>query len=214
MPRFLLMPLGALTLAALPWTAATGLAAHGGGHGGHGGFAHHHGHGYRYGGFYPGFGFGLGLGYGLGYGYAPFVYGGYGYGGLYPAYAPRVVVVVPPAKPPAAPAELPLSDIPNAGQTIPPATTLPPPTASGGAAYLRVRVPADAVLWIDGDPTDQKGAERTFATPELEPGKVYVYEVKARWAQGGQPVEQTLQVEVRAGRTSTVSFGSASASRD
>jgi len=54
--------------------------------------------------------------------------------------------------------------------------------ASDNRARLRVRVPADATVWIDGDPTQQTGPERDFLTPPLEPG-TYTYTLKGRWMQ-------------------------------
>jgi uncharacterized protein (TIGR03000 family) len=216
MPRSTLPTIAALALLGSPSITATTLAHGGGGRGGHGGFAHHGHHGYRYGGFYPGFGVGLGFGYGYwGYPYWPLAYGGYGYPPAYPGYfAPGGVVAVPAVKPQVvAPPGSPGGGLPVAQAAVPPATshapqeTLPPPLADDGAGRIRVRLPADAALWIDGEATAQKGAERTFETPELAPGKVYLYEVKARWSQGGRPAEQSFQVEVRAGRTTTVHFG-------
>jgi uncharacterized protein (TIGR03000 family) len=103
---------------------------------------------------------------------------------------------------------------PSPGPTVyapaPPAgvhETPPPPLAADNRGHLHVTLPADAVLWFDGEATDQTGAEREFTTPELDPGKTYTYELKARWTLGGRPVEQSLQVEVRPDKTTTVSFG-------
>jgi uncharacterized protein (TIGR03000 family) len=85
---------------------------------------------------------------------------------------------------------------------------MPPadPVATANMARVHVRVPADALLWFDGTPTTQRGPERDFTTPELNPEKTYTYEVKARWMQDGQPLERTLKVEVRANKTALVDF--------
>jgi uncharacterized protein (TIGR03000 family) len=73
-------------------------------------------------------------------------------------------------------------------------------------ARLRIRLPAEAILWLDGQRMTQTGAEREFLSPELEGGVTYRYEVKARWQKEGRAVEQTIPVEVRANQTSTVHF--------
>src|SRR5262245_23967099 len=47
------------------------------------------------------------------------------------------------------------------------------PTMSGyggfrpSVAVIRVRVPADAKVWFDGDPTSQGGTDRAYTTPDL-----------------------------------------------
>jgi uncharacterized protein (TIGR03000 family) len=69
-----------------------------------------------------------------------------------------------------------------------------------------VRVPGDAILWFDGVPTTQTGPEREFVTPALTPDKEFVYDLKARWIQSGQPVERVVQVKVRANQVSTIDF--------
>jgi uncharacterized protein (TIGR03000 family) len=81
-----------------------------------------------------------------------------------------------------------------------------PGYAGGRAASIRVRVPAGAELWFDGTKTRQSGAERSFRSPPLTPGKTYFYDVKARWTEGGKPVERTRTVDVRAGGRYTVDF--------
>jgi uncharacterized protein (TIGR03000 family) len=73
-------------------------------------------------------------------------------------------------------------------------------------ATVQVEVPADATLWFDGVQTKQTGAMRTFTTPELESGRSYHYDVKARWEQNGKPVERTRRVEVYPGARATVDF--------
>jgi uncharacterized protein (TIGR03000 family) len=89
----------------------------------------------------------------------------------------------------------------------------PPPQPSGNVPVLvRVWMPADAELWFNGTPASQKGTYREFMSPPLPPGKGYVYEVRARWIVGGQPVEQTRTVRVHAGDRVSVDFTQAAAS--
>jgi uncharacterized protein (TIGR03000 family) len=73
-------------------------------------------------------------------------------------------------------------------------------------ALLRVHLPTDAILWLNGQRMTQTGAEREFLSPELEEGATYRYQVKARWQKDGHTVEQTIPVEVHANKTATVHF--------
>ena|SRR5579871_4062175 len=74
-------------------------------------------------------------------------------------------------------------------------------------AYIRVRVPADAELWLNGEKRSQRGTVREFATPALDPDRVYVYNVRARWTEeGGINVEKTLRVRTISGTRVMVNF--------
>ena len=176
------------------------------------------GYGYGYPGFFgagyglpaPGYGTPYAPGYGLAYGYpgaltAPYGYAGYpGYGLIAPAGwaarpAPSVAAYSPTSHR--------WSWATGAGESG--SVRLPP--SGGGAdadatATVQVEVPANAALWFDGVPTQQAGARRTFHTPPLERGQRYHYDVKARWEQGGKPVERTKRVDVAAGARVTVDF--------
>ena len=77
---------------------------------------------------------------------------------------------------------------------------------AGNAALVEVRLPADADLWFDGHKTAQTGSDRSFRSPALEPGQDYAYDVHARWAAGGKPVDETRQVTVHAGDHVVVNF--------
>jgi uncharacterized protein (TIGR03000 family) len=85
---------------------------------------------------------------------------------------------------------------------------LPHARAQAAKAPVRITVvvPADAEVFFDGAPTSQKGAERLFVSPDLEPGKTYSYEVLARWKEKGQTVERTRTVPVSSGARVRVSF--------
>jgi uncharacterized protein (TIGR03000 family) len=90
-----------------------------------------------------------------------------------------------------------------------PAAEPPAPAAPGdnaAPASVIVRVPADAQLWFDGVPVTQVGTQRVFASPPLQPGTTYTYQIRARWTSDGHPVEQTQQVLVRSGERVTVDF--------
>jgi len=118
-------------------------------------------------------------------------YGGYG-GGYYPGYrsyyySPSYTVVYPPPVPVATTVQI----------------TVGAP-AVDNTATVHVHVPADAVVWFNGAQMSQTGTEREFVTPALEPGRSYSYQVRAKWMNGGQPVERTAKVKVRPNETTEV----------
>jgi uncharacterized protein (TIGR03000 family) len=72
---------------------------------------------------------------------------------------------------------------------------------------IRVRVPADARVWFDGDPTSQSGTDRVYTTPDLpDVQKRYRYTLRASWTAGGKPVTRSRTVVFRAGEQVTVDF--------
>ena len=73
-------------------------------------------------------------------------------------------------------------------------------------AHITVEVPADAQLWLDGQPTKQEGATRRFVTPELTKGENYTYELRVRWTEDGRQVEQTKQIVVQSGAELSIGF--------
>ena len=73
-------------------------------------------------------------------------------------------------------------------------------------ATLRVSLPPDARLTIDGRATRSTGAERLFVTPPLEPGERYCYTVSASFLRTGNTVTVEQDVVVRAGRETLVSL--------
>jgi len=187
-------------------------------------------HGYRpyyggyYSGFYPGYGFGYGHhhwggnypsygyrssypGYG-GYSYYP----SYGYSSYYPGYGNYPPRYTYPSYPAPIAYSNPTPTIVNPGIVRSGATTNSTsmyyaPPATDNTARLRVLVPADAQVWVDGYATTKTGATREFTSPALDPARNYTYEIKARWMKEGAPVEQTRRVNVQANKTTTVDFG-------
>lgn len=73
-------------------------------------------------------------------------------------------------------------------------------------ARIDVRVPTDAEVWIEGAATTQTGPERHFVSPPLLRGRRYAYQLRARWTEDGQPVEQTEDLVVRAGDHASARF--------
>ncbi len=67
------------------------------------------------------------------------------------------------------------------------------------SAHMLLHVPADALVWFNGEPTNQTGPEREFISPPLDPGAKYSYNIVARWnGPDGQPVVERRKVEVAA----------------
>jgi uncharacterized protein (TIGR03000 family) len=85
----------------------------------------------------------------------------------------------------------------------------PPMTVDNDKLLLTVQVPSsDARLWIDGKATQQRGFERTFVSPSLDPG-TYTYSLKATWDENGREVTREKQVRFQPGRQMTVAFDDA-----
>jgi uncharacterized protein (TIGR03000 family) len=196
--------------------------------------------GLGYGGLgYRGFGYG-GLGYGgFGYGglgYGGYGYGGYGCGclGTYPLYGGIPVYGGGNAPANGGDASLPVPTkvssrsryvdyyTRNANPATPSATPSVSRSrytdyyarnakpAADNKARLHIQLPADAVLWLNGQRMRRTGAERDFISPELTAGETYVYQVKARWVQDGHAKEETIEAKVRANKTTTVRFDTSS----
>jgi uncharacterized protein (TIGR03000 family) len=70
-------------------------------------------------------------------------------------------------------------------------------------AVLVVRVAADAMLTVDGEPTRLRGEERRFLTPPLKPGVRYHYLVSATWSSSepARTITRTRKAFVWAGKT-------------
>jgi uncharacterized protein (TIGR03000 family) len=164
-----------------------------------------------YGGWYGGYSYGPAYGW-YGPGYYPWAgygyYPSYRYGG-YPGYAYYTpgryygTVVAPEYSTYTAPATT------NYRSLYPPSTaTTEMAPASSNEAIVRVEVPdPNASVWIEGAPTRQRGTERVFESPPLDPGRSYSYDIRARWTTaGGRTADETRHVLVRAGASATVDF--------
>jgi uncharacterized protein (TIGR03000 family) len=75
----------------------------------------------------------------------------------------------------------------------------PPPKPRDMPVTLVIRLPADAVLEIQGTRTQQQGEVRRFTSPPLPPGQQFTYTLKGTWQENGQPVVREKAVPVRAG---------------
>jgi uncharacterized protein (TIGR03000 family) len=73
-------------------------------------------------------------------------------------------------------------------------------------ASILVRLPADAKLTIDDNPTQSTSAERRFVSPPLQPGREFRYVLKASIVRQGETLTATQNVMVRAGKESEVTM--------
>jgi uncharacterized protein (TIGR03000 family) len=73
-------------------------------------------------------------------------------------------------------------------------------------AYIDVHVPANAQVLFDNSPTQQRGSERRFVTPQLDPNSHYTYKVTAQWMENGQERRESRTVRLTPGQTSEVNF--------
>jgi uncharacterized protein (TIGR03000 family) len=65
----------------------------------------------------------------------------------------------------------------------------------------------NAQVWFEGTATSQRGSMRQFESPQLTPGRDYIYGIRAEWNQNGKTVSQTREVRLQAGDQLTVDFG-------
>jgi uncharacterized protein (TIGR03000 family) len=80
----------------------------------------------------------------------------------------------------------------------------PEKKATEQKATLRVLIPADTRLTIDGEPTRQTGPARLFWSPPLPPGKTYHYTLEWTVLRDGRAVPQKKIANVRAGEETVV----------
>src|SRR5262245_7621937 len=66
-----------------------------------------------------------------------------------------------------------------------------PGHAQNAPAQIAVTLPEDARLLVDGHLTKQTGASRTFASPPLQPGVDYAYDITVEVVRDGKTLTQT-----------------------
>ena len=113
--------------------------------------------------------------------------------------------MIPSAEPMSAkmPGLLPISTAATKDVTMDRPTTLPPSNPSGPErAKFSIKLPAGAVLYIDGRKNEKTGAVREFVTPPLPQGQEFKYELKVEVpGPHGYPQSATTMVSFRAGDT-------------
>jgi len=73
-------------------------------------------------------------------------------------------------------------------------------------ALINVHVPPDAQVFFDNSPTQQRGAERRFVTPQLDPNSRYSYNISAQWMENGRERRESRTVRLTPGQTAEVNF--------
>jgi uncharacterized protein (TIGR03000 family) len=81
----------------------------------------------------------------------------------------------------------------------PPTAFAPPPDDLQETAWIDIRLPTDAELWVQGVKMDLAGPVRRIVSPRLQPDRSYVYTIRAVWRRNDQDFEHTARVLVRAG---------------
>ena len=71
---------------------------------------------------------------------------------------------------------------------------------------LSLKVPSDALVFVNGKQTKSKGEKRTFVARKLIPGKVYTFEVKAVVNREGEEVTRSEYVSVTGGYRKALAF--------
>jgi uncharacterized protein (TIGR03000 family) len=65
---------------------------------------------------------------------------------------------------------------------------------------------ANAEVWFQDYKTQQRGTVRQYESDNLDPNQTYTFKIRARWMQNGQQIDQTRQVQGRAGQNVMVDF--------
>src|SRR5262249_8299730 len=100
------------------------------------------------------------------------------------------------------------ASVPGASTYSSPATYPAAPTAplDDNAVYIRVQVPPDAEVWIEGQKMTQKGPFALSASPPVTPGSPYVYHIRAPWKEDGQDIDEVREATVYAGSKVGIDF--------
>lgn len=80
------------------------------------------------------------------------------------------------------------------------------PLPTTGAGVIRMLVPEDAVVYVNGYRTKQKGAVRTFAAKKLQVGETYAFEIRVVAVRGGQTYEDVQTTTLTAGDSTALAF--------
>lgn len=121
---------------------------------------------------------------------------------------------------------LPADGVPTDGFVVPPTDPTPELPTDGGStpppgperadrtpddagndgndtALLNLRVPAQAVVYVNGRRTTTPGSFRQYASRNLKPGRTYTYEVKAELERDGKMLSRTKVIQLTAGADKT-----------
>jgi uncharacterized protein (TIGR03000 family) len=99
----------------------------------------------------------------------------------------------------------------NTAPALPPAVNPALPPANRGS--LKVTVPTDALVFVNGILTKSTGSERTYISRGLQAGMKYTYEVRAEAVREGQKLEETEVVTLKAGDNLALAFDNLQAAK-
>ncbi len=74
-------------------------------------------------------------------------------------------------------------------------------------ATIKVSLPEDAIVLVNGKPTTSKGISRSYVSRGLRSGKTYSYKLQVEFQRDGQTVVEHKTLRVTAGQSLSVSFG-------
>src|SRR5262249_48369023 len=81
------------------------------------------------------------------------------------------------------------------------------PSSVNDTVTINVTVPADdAKISFDGSMTVQRGKQRQFVSPPLQPGRAYTYDVQVSWKQDGREVTRNRRITFHAGDVVNLTF--------
>ena len=72
---------------------------------------------------------------------------------------------------------------------------------------ITLRVPENAEVWIQGKKMDEKGTERRFNLPTLDPIATYDYDIRVAWTtDNGRKMSDTAHLNMRAGDQQSITY--------
>lgn len=104
---------------------------------------------------------------------------------------------------PSQPSAVPATPAPGPAPSAPPAAPAENDKTTG---YIRMTVPADSIVLINGYQTKMTGAERTFAARNLIEGQIYEFEIAVVAERNGKRVSETQTHTLVPGTTMDVAF--------
>ncbi len=82
----------------------------------------------------------------------------------------------------------------------------PAPNPNLGAGVIRMLVPEDAVVYVNGYRTKQRGEVRSFAARDLVVGEAYSFEIRVVALRNGERFEDVQTTVLTAGETTALAF--------
>lgn len=89
----------------------------------------------------------------------------------------------------------------------------PAPNPNLGAGVIRMLVPEDAIVYVNGYRTKQRGEVRSFAARDLVVGEAYSFEIRVVALRDGERFEDVQTTVLTAGETTALAFNLVAAPR-